>query len=287
MLLIDSPTAMAAWSEGERLAGRRLGLVPTMGYLHAGHMSLVSESRRRSERTILSIFVNPLQFGPTEDLARYPRDLERDRRMAEEAGVDVLFVPSAEAMYPEGFQTHIEVERATQGLCGPLRPGHFRGVATVVAKLFHMTRPHVAVFGEKDFQQLAVIRRMVRDLDFGIDVVGVPTMRDADGLAMSSRNVYLGADERRAALCVPRALAAARELRAAGETDGLRILAAARRIIGDEPEVRIEYVSLVDAATMEEVTTADAPSLLAVAVRVGKTRLIDNCVLGRDEEGGS
>jgi pantoate--beta-alanine ligase len=283
MLLVESPNEMTAWSEAERLAGRRLALVPTMGYLHAGHMALVAEARRRAERTILSIFVNPLQFGPQGDLARYPRDLERDRRMAEEAGVDVLFLPTAESMYPEGFQTHVEVERTAHGLCGDFRPGHFRGVTTVVAKLFHLTRPHLAVFGEKDFQQLAVIRRMTRDLSFGIEIIGAETVREPDGLAMSSRNVYLSAAERQSALCIPRALAAARALYAGGERDSLRLLAAARRVLGDEPQTRIEYVSLVDADSMEEVATADSPALLAVAVRIGKTRLIDNCVLGREE----
>lgn len=280
---IQTPTEMAAWAEAERLAGRRIGLVPTMGYLHAGHLALVHEARRHAERTVLSIFVNPLQFGPQEDLARYPRDLERDRRLCEEAGVDALYLPDVAHMYPEGFETHVEVERATQGLCGAFRPGHFRGVTTVVAKLFHVTRPHVAVFGEKDFQQLAVIRRMVRDLDFGIEIVGLPTVREADGLAMSSRNVYLSPDERRAALCVPRALEAARVLWRAGERDGLRLLAAARRTLGDEPQARIEYVSLCDAETMQEVGTASAPALLAIAIRIGRTRLIDNTVLGRAE----
>ena len=281
MLLIESPTEMTTWSEAERLDGHRLGLVPTMGYLHRGHVSLMDESRRRAHRTVVSIFVNPLQFGPQEDLAHYPRDLDADRQLAEEAGVDVLFIPSAEAMYPEGFQTLVEVERATQGLCGASRPGHFRGVTTVVAKLFHLTRPHLAVFGEKDYQQLAVIRRMVRDLDFGIEIVGSPTVREADGLAMSSRNVYLAPGERARALCVPRALEAARKLWASGERDALRIVGAARRVLSDAAETRIEYVNLVDAETIEEVSVASAPALLAVAVRIGKTRLIDNCVLGR------
>lgn len=278
---------MAAWSEDQRRAGLRLGLVPTMGYLHEGHLALVAESRRRCDRTILSIFVNPLQFGPQEDLAHYPRDPDRDHRLADEAGVDVLFAPPLEAMYPEGFETHVEVEHASAGLCGAFRPGHFRGVTTVVAKLFHITRPHVSVFGEKDYQQLAVLRRMARDLDFGIDVVGLPTVREADGLAMSSRNVYLDAAERQAALCVPRALGAAAALYDGGERDGLRIVAAARRVIGDESRARIDYVTLVDVETMQEVATAAAPTLLAVAVRIGKTRLIDNRVLGREDSGGS
>lgn len=281
MQILSTPAEMAAWSDAERLAGRRIGLVPTMGYLHRGHVALIDESRRRCERTVLSIFVNPLQFGPQEDLSRYPRDFERDRSLAAEAGTDAIYAPSPEAMYPEGFQTHVEVEKATVGLCGPFRPGHFRGVTTVVAKLFLATRPHVAVFGEKDFQQLAVIRRMVRDLDFGIEIVGVPTVREADGLAMSSRNVYLSAAERQAALCIPRACAAANQLHLAGERDALRLVGAARRVLGDESTARIEYVTLVDADTMEEVSVASARVVLAVAVRIGNTRLIDNCILGR------
>jgi pantoate--beta-alanine ligase len=278
MQLITSPTEMSSWTEEARRAGERVGLVPTMGYLHAGHLSLVAAARARADRVVVSIFVNP-----QEDLERYPRDLERDRKLLEDAGTDVLFVPEAGSMYAEGFQTHVEVERTTRGLCGASRPGHFRGVTTVVAKLFHITRPHLAVFGEKDYQQLAVIRRMVRDLDFGIDIVGAPTVREPDGLAMSSRNALLSSAERQAARCVPTALAAARRLFAAGERDGLRLLAAARQAIGGESLARIDYVSLVDADTLQEVTRVDAPALLAVAVRVGQTRLIDNCVLG---EGG-
>jgi len=282
MQTIASPLDMSAWSEAERTAGRRIALVPTMGFLHRGHASLIEAARQRADRVILSIFVNPLQFGPQEDLARYPRDFERDRKLAETHGVDVIFAPTAEAMYPEGFETHVEVEQLTRGLCGASRPSHFRGVTTVVAKLFHQTRPHLATFGEKDFQQLAAIRRMVRDLDFGIEIVACPTVREPDGLALSSRNSYLDATERRAAICVPRALEAARELYAAGERDSLRLVAAARRVIGDERLAHIDYVSVVDAESMTEIATADSPALLAIAVRVGKTRLIDNCVLGRD-----
>jgi pantoate--beta-alanine ligase len=281
MLLITSPSEMSIWSDARRAAGERIGLVPTMGYLHAGHLSLVAAAQARADRVAVSIFVNPLQFGPQEDLERYPRDLERDRELLQNAGTNVLFVPDAGAMYPEGFQTQVEVERTSLGLCGASRPGHFRGVTTVVTKLFHIARPHVAVFGEKDYQQLAVIRRMTRDLDFGIDIVGVPTVRERDGLAMSSRNAYLGPAERRAAVCVPAALEAARRLFATGERDALRILAAARQVIGEEALARIDYVNLVDADTLEQVTRVDAPALLAVAVRMGKTRLIDNCVLAQ------
>ncbi|GIW39462.1 MAG: pantothenate synthetase [Candidatus Binatia bacterium] len=270
---------MRGWSERERLARRRIAFVPTMGYLHRGHLQLVSEARRRAERVVVSIFVNPIQFGPGEDFDRYPRDLERDERLAREAGTDVLFVPELREMYPPGFETHVEVERATRRLCGASRPGHFRGVTTVLTKLFHIVQPHVAVFGEKDFQQLAVVRRMVRDLDFGIEIVGVPTVREEDGLATSSRNVYLRPEERRAALALPRALAAAREAVARGEKDGRSVLAAARRVLESEPQVEIDYVELADPETIEEVEEIAKPTLLALAARVGSTRLIDNCVL--------
>jgi pantoate--beta-alanine ligase len=231
---------------------------------------------------VVSVFVNPLQFGPAEDLDRYPRDLERDASLLQAMGVDVLFAPDEREMYPSGFQTHVEVEGLTQGLCGAHRPGHFRGVTTVVAKLFNIVRPHVAVFGEKDFQQLLVVRRMARDLDFDVEIVGVPTVRDADGLALSSRHAYLSPEERRAALAIPRALAAAREEFARGERRAAALLAAARAPLQAEAAMRVEYLALVDAETLGEISTVARPALLALAAWVGRTRLIDNCVLGKE-----
>jgi pantoate--beta-alanine ligase len=279
MHTISTVHEMQDWADATRTAGERIGFVPTMGYLHDGHISLVREAQRRSTRTVASIFVNPLQFGASEDLSRYPRDLEGDRRRLTGAGTDVLFLPDTAAMYPEGFQTSVSVEHVTTGLCGAARPGHFRGVTTVVAKLFNMVKPHVAVFGCKDYQQLVTIRRMVADLSFGIEIVGAPIVRESDGLAMSSRNAYLSPAERAAARCLARALAAAEERVRTGETDGLRILAAARQVIAEEPLARIDYVTLADADSLQEVGTLNGPTLLALAVHIGATRLIDNSIL--------
>ena len=279
MHTISTVREMQDWADATRTRGERIGFVPTMGYLHDGHLSLVRAAQRRSDRTVASIFVNPLQFGASEDLSRYPRDLEGDRRRLTEVGTDVLFLPDAAAMYPEGFQTTVSVEHVTKGLCGAARPGHFRGVTTVVAKLFNMVKPHVAVFGCKDYQQLVTVRRMVADLNFDIEIVGAPIVRESDGLAMSSRNAYLSPAERAAALCLARALAAAEERVRAGETDGLRILAAARQVIAEEPLARMDYVTLADADSLEEVGTVTGPTLLALAVHLGPTRLIDNRIL--------
>ncbi|MFI5364170.1 MAG: pantoate--beta-alanine ligase [Candidatus Binatia bacterium] len=286
MRTITSIRDMQQWSDAVRAGGQRIGFVPTMGYLHAGHVSLIAEARRRAGVTVASIFVNPLQFGANEDLERYPRDIERDSALLTEAETDVLFLPDAKAMYPEGFQTTVAVDRVTRGLCGASRPGHFRGVTTVVTKLFNMVKPHVAVFGQKDFQQLAAIRRIVADLSFDIEIVGAPIVREADGLAMSSRNAYLSPAERKAARCLARALAAACAEVQRGETDGLRILAAARRVVADESLARLEYATLADPDSLEEVTAVNAPTLFALAVHIGKTRLIDNCILtGRTTQG--
>ena len=270
---------MQHWADVARAAGARVALVPTMGYLHAGHLSLVEEARRRADRTVVSIFVNPLQFGPNEDLERYPRDVERDTRLLAAAGGDILFLPDVPSMYPEGYQTAVTVERVTRGLCGAARPTHFRGVTTVVAKLFNAVKPHVAVFGCKDYQQLVAIRRMAADLNFDLEVVGAPIVREADGLAMSSRNAYLSPAERVAARCLAQALAASEALVQRGETDALRVLAAARRVIADQPLAQVDYASLVNPDTLEEVSSIEAPALLALAVHIGKTRLIDNCIL--------
>lgn len=276
---IVTAAEMRAWADQARGAGRRIGLVPTMGYLHDGHLSLVVEARRRAEACVASIFVNPLQFGPSEDLDRYPRDLPRDRAALSAAGVDVLYLPTAAEMYPAGFQTEVAVANVSKGLCGRSRPGHFNGVTTVVTKLFNAVKPHVAVFGEKDFQQLAVIRRMASDLDTGIEVVGAPIVRELDGVAMSSRNAYLSESERTAARCLSRALAAAREAVAGGARLAADVLAPARAVLDAEPAARADYVELVDVDSLEPVDRITARALLALAVFIGRTRLIDNTIL--------
>lgn len=285
METITEPRAMQAWADAGRAAGRRIALVPTMGALHAGHLVLVAEARRRVDRVVVSIFVNPIQFDRRDDFEKYPRPLESDLGACASAGVDAVFAPAA-AMYPEGFQTSVTVARLTEPLCGRARPGHFAGVTTVVTKLFHCVRPHVAVFGEKDWQQLAVVRRMTADLDFGIEVVGVPTVREADGLALSSRNQRLGGAEREAARCVPHALAAAEEAVVAGERRAPAIVARAEAEIAAEPRARLEYAELRDPATLEEAAEVAAPTLLALAVWVGNVRLIDNQILTPTLEGG-
>lgn len=295
--VIRDPSAMRARAERVWRSGRRICVVPTMGYLHDGHLSLLRAGRARADVLILTIFVNPTQFGASEDLDAYPRDEASDLDKARACGVDIAFCPDVRAMYPAGYQTYIDVQALQQPLCGAGRPGHFRGVATVVTKLFHITRPHLAIFGQKDFQQLAVIRQMVRDLDFGIDIVGMPIVREPDGLAMSSRNAYLSPLERERALCLSRGLAAARERFLAGERTSTVILQAARAPIEalerEAPgDVRIEYVDLRDATTLEDVAappgdaagpaadeaTIERSVVLAMAVFVGKTRLIDNAV---------
>ena len=261
-------------------AGKRVAFVPTMGFLHEGHASLLREGRTRGDVLVLSIFVNPIQFGPTEDLDRYPRNLEGDCAIARECGVDIVFTPTAADMYPAGFQTSIRVNRLALPLCGASRPGHFDGVATVVTKLFNIVQPDVALFGEKDFQQLAIIRRMVIDLSQPVEIVGMPIVRDTDGLAMSSRNAYLSPTERQSALCLSRAIRLAQVSYAAGQRDAATLIAAARELIQAEQAASIDYLELRDVATLEEVTTLCGPTLLAMAVKIGTTRLIDNTVLG-------
>jgi len=279
MTTVTEPRAMQAWAGAERGAGRRIALVPTMGALHDGHLALVDEARRRAERVVVSIFVNPIQFDRRDDFEQYPRTLDDDLRICAGAGVDAVYAPSAAAMYPEGFQSAVEVARLTEPLCGALRPGHFRGVTTVVTKLFHAVRPDVAVFGEKDYQQLAVVRRMTADLDFGIEIVGVATVREPDGLALSSRNRRLGADDRAAARCVPRALDAAAAGVRVGERRAAAVVARATGVIGAEGRARLEYAELRDPETLAEVTEVAGPALLALAVWVGGVRLIDNRML--------
>ena len=260
--------------------GKRIAFVPTMGFLHEGHASLLREGRKRGDVLVLSIFVNPIQFGPAEDLDRYPRNLDGDCAIARECGVDIVFTPGAAEMYPAGFQTSVRVSELALPLCGASRPGHFDGVATVVTKLFNIVQPDVALFGNKDFQQLAIIRRMTADLSLPVEILGMPIVREADGLAMSSRNAYLTPGERAGALCLSQAVRLAGERFAAGERSVAAILAVARRVIEAEPAAGIDYLELRDAATLEEVTVISGPSLLAMAVRIGSTRLIDNAVLG-------
>ena len=281
MRLIENNDAMRAWSEGERCAGRRIAFVPTMGFLHRGHLQLVREGRARGDRLAVSIFVNPTQFGPGEDFAGYPRNLERDRALLEKAGVDVLFHPTMAEVYPDGAETHVEVEKLSQPLCGALRPGHFRGVATVVVKLFNIVRPHIAVFGEKDYQQLQLIRRLVRDLSMDVEILGHPIVREADGLALSSRNAYLSEAERAAAVCLSRALCKAERLLQRGETSARAIIGSARAELDQEPLASVEYVKLCDPETLHDIATVADTALLALAVRLGKARLIDNRVLAR------
>lgn len=270
---------MSSLSEATRRAGRRLALVPTMGFLHAGHLSLMAEARSRADVVVVSIFVNPSQFGPAEDLSRYPRDLAGDLAKCAAAGVDAVFHPAPEEMYPAGHQTFVEVTELSRGLCGDRRPGHFRGVATVVTQLFALARPHVAVFGEKDYQQLLAVRRLSRDLHLGVEVVGMPIVREADGLAMSSRNAYLAPQERVRALALSRGLEGAQAAFQRGVTDGHtlreRVRAELRR-----SELREDYVELVDAETLHALERADRPARLLVAAFVGSTRLIDNAPLG-------
>jgi pantoate--beta-alanine ligase len=274
-LVITDPAAMSAWSEAARARGERIAFVPTMGALHAGHQSLLVEGRRIADRLAVSIFVNPTQFGPNEDLSRYPRDLAGDLALAAAARTDVAFVPEPPAIYPSGFQTYVQVREVEKGLCGDRRPGHFVGVATVVLKLFNIVRPHFALFGEKDFQQLAVIRRMVADLAVPVEIVGRPTMREADGLAMSSRNRYLSAPDRQRAAALFGGLSAAKALRAAGEVSGEALIAAARAKILPAVD-RLDYLELRDADTLAPIGRAEGASVMLVAAFIGGTRLIDN-----------
>jgi len=257
-----------------------VGLVPTMGYLHEGHLSLIRQARAECDHVVVSIFVNPTQFGPNEDLSRYPRDLERDLSLIEPLGVDFVWTPTAEVMYPTGYQTWVEVEAITRPLEGSMRPGHFKGVTTVVAKLFNGVQPHKAYFGQKDAQQQTVIRQMVRDLNFPLEVVVCPTVREADGLAMSSRNKYLEGENRQAALVLFRALSAAKDLYEKGERSAEALRRKMKEIIEAEPHARMQYVSCADFDTLEELEQVKGKALLSMAVLIGKTRLIDNFILG-------
>lgn len=271
---------MQAAAEAMRCDGRRIVLVPTMGYFHEGHLNLMRVGRKQGDCLAVSLFVNPTQFAPTEDFATYPRDFERDRSLAEEAGADWLFFPDRAEMYPQGFQTTVAVEGVTRHLCGLSRPHFFQGVTTVCMKLFHIIKPHVTVFGRKDFQQYVTIRKMVADMNMGIEVIGVQTTRESDGLAMSSRNVYLNAEERASARCLSRSLLLAKELYEQGERQTGPILTEVHRLISAHAHVKIDYAQICSTSTMENLSRIDQEAVLALAVWVGKTRLIDNHVFG-------
>ncbi len=279
--VISSTAELHEYTRGRLRAGQSLALVPTMGFLHDGHTSLMREGVRRADVVAASIFVNPTQFGPKEDLSTYPKDRDGDLAKCEAAGVSVAFLPDAHAVYPPGFQTYVNVEKASQGLCGDRRPGHFRGVATVVTKLFTLFRPEVALFGEKDFQQLCVIRALAKDLDLGVDVVGMPTVREADGLAKSSRNSYLSADERQRAVAISRGLFAAQAAFVSGTTRAESLLELVRAQLR-AAAIREDYVELRDEATLEPLVqiVAGQRARLFVAGFLGKTRLIDNVRVG-------
>ncbi len=277
MKIIESVSAMQQESDILRRKGRTIAFVPTMGYLHGGHTALIREARRRGDYLVVSVFVNPTQFSPGEDLDSYPRDIERDIRICQEEAVDTLFMPAREALFGQRFQTAVILEALPRHLCGRSRPNFFQGVATIVTKLFNIVKPHIAVFGEKDYQQLLVVRRLVRDLNFDIEIVGVPTVREADGLAMSSRNAYLTtAAQRRAALSLHRSLYYAAERVAGGETSAAAIIRACRQRIAAHPETDIDYIAICDPETLEDMTVIDRPVRMALAVTVGKARLIDN-----------
>ena len=283
MEIIRTPVAMTAWANRMIAAGDSIALVPTMGYFHAGHLSLMRRAKGLAKQVVVSLFVNPIQFGPQEDLSRYPRDFERDAALAQGEGVDVLFAPEAAAMYPEGSRTRVTVSGLTSGLCGGSRPGHFEGVTTVVAKLFHLVKPQFAVFGRKDFQQLAVIRRMTADLNWDIEIIGHPIVREADGLAMSSRNVYLSPEERQSALGLSRALRHARQRAGDGLTDAAVLTREVREMLAAAPGIAVEYVECVDEATLAPCPRLAPGVVLAIAARVGTTRLIDNDNLFAEE----
>lgn len=279
MQILRTIAEVRQWVQECRRAGEAVHFVPTMGYFHEGHLSLMRRAKADGGRVMVSLFVNPLQFGPQEDFERYPRDFERDRAMAESVGVDAMFVPEASEMYPPDFQTQVRVQRLSQPLCGRSRPGHFEGVATVVLKLFNIVTPDRAYFGEKDYQQLRIIQQLVRDLNLTVEIVPCPIVREPDGLAMSSRNVYLTPEERAAATVLYRSLTWAQEQVAQGVRDANALREQVRAQIAETPYARIDYVEIVDAETLESLEVIDRPARLAVAAYFGKARLIDNIAL--------
>jgi len=280
MNIVGTIAEMRALCRSAKSGGKRLGLVPTMGALHEGHLSLVRAAKEKTDVIATSIFVNPTQFGPTEDFSRYPRALEKDCAILEREGVEFVFAPTVEEMYPAGAVTWVTVGGLSERLCGKSRPGHFRGVATVVAKLFHIIEPDAAFFGQKDAAQHAIIRKMVRDLDMPVAIEVCPIVREADGLALSSRNTYLNTEERKSALVLYRSLQCAQELFRTGERNSAKLIAAARQEFASESNVRLDYFEIVNPDSLEPVLDTSSPSLAAVAAYVGNTRLIDNIVLG-------
>lgn len=279
MDIITSPKEMQQRSFAARNAGQTVAFVPTMGFLHQGHLSLLDEGRKRGDLLVLSIFVNPAQFGQGEDFEDYPRDLKRDSELAQQAGVDIIFAPQASDMYPQGYATYVDVENITTSLCGASRPGHFRGVTTVVSKLFNIVQPHLAFFGNKDFQQRAVIQRMVLDMNMPVEVIGLPIYREDDGLAMSSRNIYLSKDQRQQALTLSRSLEKARQLVISGQRSATTVIEEIRQMIAVQPLARIDYVQICHQQTLEDQDLIDSDSVLLLAVHFGQTRLIDNGIL--------
>ena len=280
MKIIKTAAEMQQQCREIRESGQTIAFIPTMGFFHEGHLELMRVGKKKADKTVISIFVNPTQFGPNEDFEDYPRDTERDLTKAGHVGVDLALLPPVEEIYPDGFQTEVKVTGITRFLCGASRPGHFDGVTTVVSKLFNITKPNFAVFGQKDFQQLTVIRRMVKDLNMDIEIIGVPTYREPDGLAMSSRNSYLNADERKSALCLKKSLDLVETMIGRGEKKVEILLAAVKKMILSHPHTEIDYIHFCDPTTLEDIGEFNGQCLLALAVRVGKTRLIDNRLFG-------
>jgi pantoate--beta-alanine ligase len=281
-LVFDDPSAMLAFSRARRASGMTVAVVPTMGALHAGHTALIDAARRSAEVVIVTIFVNPLQFNQGADFDLYPRPIDGDLEVCRSLGVHAVYAPTAAVMYPPLFDTRVVPGALAARLEGPMRPGHFEGVTTVVVKLFNATEPDVAVFGQKDYQQLAIVRRMVADLDLAIEIVGVATVRESDGLALSSRNARLTSADRAAAVAIPTALQSAVELHAHGERDAAAVIEAARRVLSSEPRARVEYIEIVDAATLEPLAVLDREAVIVVAAWFGDVRLIDNSKIGVD-----
>jgi pantoate--beta-alanine ligase len=282
MKVIKSIREMQTSSESLRLLGKKIAFVPTMGYFHEGHLALMKEARKMADCVVVSIYVNPTQFGPKEDFTKYPRDFDRDLKMAESVQADVIFYPPNDEMYPANYQTYVDVEKVTRNLCGISRPGHFRGVTTICLKLFNIVKPHFAIFGKKDFQQYTAIKRMIADLNLDLQIIGLATVREADGLAMSSRNVYLKGSERQSALTLVDGLKLAQNLYSSGERKAKVIIKAVEKLIKSVEHTNIDYIKICDATTLEDVDEIKTEAVIALAIKVGATRLIDNHVFGEE-----